>query len=155
MMKEIFRRGPISCGIDANPLRTYTQGIVTKKGEMVDHVISVVGWGSDEANEKYWIVRNSWGEYWGELGYVRVKFGALLVEDQCAWAVPDTFTEVGFSGCLRRWHQLQSRANSWTQPTSTSSTTHTSFSFATISSRLCRQGRLLQRRECFQSSKGV
>jgi len=27
------------------------------------------------------------------MGYVRVKFGALMVEQQCAWAVPKTFTE--------------------------------------------------------------
>jgi len=94
MMKEIYHRGPISCGIDADPLRTYTAGVVTTKGEQVDHVISVVGWGTDPEHGKYWHVRNSWGEYWGELGYVRVKFGALLVGDQCAWAVPHTWTTV-------------------------------------------------------------
>merc|ERR1719428_1006450 len=92
MMKEIYNRGPISCGIDADPLRTYTSGVIATKGEMVDHVISVVGWGTDPEHGKYWRVRNSWGEYWGELGYVRVKFGALLVEDQCAWAKVGAFT---------------------------------------------------------------
>mmetsp|Transcript_10643 Transcript_10643/g.20637 ORF Transcript_10643/g.20637 Transcript_10643/m.20637 type:complete len:409 (+) Transcript_10643:75-1301(+) len=94
MMREIYHRGPISCGIDANPLRTYTHGVTTEKGEMVDHVISVVGWGTDSKLGKFWHIRNSWGEYWGELGYARVQFGALLVEDGCAWAVPGTFTTV-------------------------------------------------------------
>ena len=28
MMKEIFNRGPISCGVDANPLLNYESGAV-------------------------------------------------------------------------------------------------------------------------------
>merc|ERR1719420_1014730 len=87
MQAEIYARGPIACGIDAQPLLEYTGGIVTNNpGQQVDHVISVVGWGNDDKDGQYWIVRNSWGEYWGEMGYIRVKFGSLLVESQCAWA---------------------------------------------------------------------
>jgi len=92
MMKEIYRRGPISCGIDAQALLNYESGIIKTQGEGVDHVISVVGWGTDPKDGMYWIVRNSWGEYWGEMGYVRVAKGALLVEDQCAWAEVGEFT---------------------------------------------------------------
>eukprot|EP00930_Biecheleria_cincta_P076378 TRINITY_DN635_c0_g1_i1.p1 TRINITY_DN635_c0_g1~~TRINITY_DN635_c0_g1_i1.p1 ORF type:complete len:341 (-),score=72.65 TRINITY_DN635_c0_g1_i1:297-1319(-) len=92
MMKEIFNRGPISCGIDANPLLNYESGIIKDAGNSVDHVISVVGWGTDEKDGMYWIVRNSWGEYWGEMGYVRVAKGALHIEDQCSWAVPASYT---------------------------------------------------------------
>lgn len=98
MMKEIFARGPISCGIDANPLLNYESGIIKHRWSfMIDHVISVVGWGKDPEEGQYWIVRNSWGEYWGEMGYVRVAFGSLAVEQQCSWAVPKTFTAPEFS----------------------------------------------------------
>jgi cathepsin X len=91
MQQEIMNRGPISCGIDAMPLLNYESGIYTKRSFSTDHVISVVGWGK-EAEQSYWIVRNSWGEFWGEMGYVRVGFGALHVESSCSWAVPGEFT---------------------------------------------------------------
>ena len=92
MMKEIFARGPIACGIDAMPLLNFEQGIAKGTGGGVDHVISVVGWGNDPTDGFYWHVRNSWGEYWGEQGYVRVAGGQLSVEEQCAWAVVQDYT---------------------------------------------------------------
>jgi len=92
MMKEIYARGPISCGIDAEMILEYTGGIYDGFGVDVDHVISVVGWGTDPSKGRYWIIRNSWGEYWGEFGYIRATFGSLLVEDTCAWATLKSFT---------------------------------------------------------------
>jgi len=95
MQKEILARGPISCGIDANPILKYTGGIVSDRGRSVDHVVSIVGWGTEANGKEYWIVRNSWGEFWGEMGFFRVEKGrnALKLESQCTWAVPGTFTE--------------------------------------------------------------
>lgn len=92
MQKEILARGPIACGIDAMPLLNFESGVIKKSGGSVDHVISVVGWGNDATVGGYWWVRNSWGEYWGEMGYVRVAFGSLAVEEQCAWAVLKDYT---------------------------------------------------------------
>ena len=92
MMKEIYNRGPIACGIDAGPILKYTTGIATGFSVMQDHVVSVVGWGTDKDEGQYWIVRNSWGEYWGEQGYIRVKSGALALEQACAWATVADYT---------------------------------------------------------------
>ena len=92
MQQEILARGPIACLIDANPLLNFESGIIKDSSSSLDHVISVVGWGKDESEGSYWTVRNSWGEFWGEMGYVRVAFGSLGVEEACAWAVPGEFT---------------------------------------------------------------
>jgi len=99
MAAEIYARGPISCGIDASKILDYTGGISTLEGSEIDHVISVTGWDWDPVGQReYWMVRNSWGEYWGEMGYIRVEKGSnyLNLEEQCAWAVPGTFTEHNF-----------------------------------------------------------
>lgn len=106
MKQEIFNRGPVSCGIAAtDKMENYTAGIFSEEGEhMIDHLISVVGWGQDEAtNDEYWIVRNSWGVAWGEHGYMRIVTsrnqgpagtGNNRVEDECAFGVVDRFAEV-------------------------------------------------------------
>lgn len=98
MMNEIYQRGPITCAIAVtNDLRNYTSGIfVDKTGRVeLDHDISVTGWG-EENGTKYWIIRNSWGSYWGEGGTFRLIRGInnLNIEGDCSWAVPtDTWTK--------------------------------------------------------------
>lgn len=96
MMAEMYARGPIACGIDANPLHEYTGGIFDSSNETsINHIISLVGWGEDySTGQKYWHMRNSWGEYWGENGYARIQRGSnmLGVEQGCYWATVDTYT---------------------------------------------------------------
>lgn len=98
MMAEIFARGPIACEISARPLKSYTRGIVSVRGfHIPDHVVSIVGWGySEEEDKHYWIVRNSWGQYWGEMGFFRIERGrnVLSIEQNCAWATPGPMKEL-------------------------------------------------------------
>ena len=46
-----------------------------------DHEVSVVGWDDNppEGGEGCWILRNSWGEDWGEKGYMRIRYGSAGV----------------------------------------------------------------------------
>lgn len=94
MKKEIFARGPLACGIGSNNnlYFGYTGGVYSTKDEVeIDHVVVVTGWGYTEKDGEYWIIRNSWGSYWGENGYLRIKMHKdnLHIEDDCDWVVPE------------------------------------------------------------------
>ena len=38
----------------------------------MNHVVVLVGYGSDEALGDFWLIRNSWGTGYGENGYIRL-----------------------------------------------------------------------------------
>lgn len=92
MMSEIAKNGPITCSI-ATPddmVYNFRGGILRKKDyskSEVDHDVEVVGWGEEDGTP-FWHVRNSWGTYWGELGFFRLERGtdALQIESGDCWA---------------------------------------------------------------------
>lgn len=59
-----------------------------------DHIVSIVGFGEDDDGTPFWHVRNSWGVYWGEGGFFKVKAGKniLGIEEGIAWVTPGTWT---------------------------------------------------------------
>ena len=42
---------------------------------------------------EYWIGRNSWGTYWGENGWFKLKKGTLRMEEDC-WAALPVFDDL-------------------------------------------------------------
>lgn len=107
MKKEIYARGPITCSVaaavdhlqfvfnytaNAGVLRDNVYITDTKTTpDDIDHSIEVVGWGTSELGTKYWLVRNSWGTYWGDMGWFKIRRGVnqMMIEEQCDWAVMD------------------------------------------------------------------
>ena len=75
-LKEALALQPVSVAIQADQLafRFYKSGVIAQKscGTKLDHGVLAVGYGTDPVDGDYWLVRNSWGETWGEDGYVRL-----------------------------------------------------------------------------------
>jgi len=94
MKAELYARGPIACGVEATEeFEKYTGGVFAQAGKTnINHEISVVGWGVTRQGEQYWVGRNSWGTYWGEEGFFRIKMGSdnLAIETDCTFGVPST-----------------------------------------------------------------
>ncbi|XP_054829743.1 dipeptidyl peptidase 1 [Eublepharis macularius] len=90
MKLELVKNGPMAVCFQVFPdFPNYRGGIYHHTGlmdpfnpfEMADHAVLLVGYGSDpHTGEKFWIVKNSWSDSWGEDGYFRIRRGS----DECA-----------------------------------------------------------------------
>lgn len=60
----------------------YQRGILPERacGGSLNHSMVAVGYGHTREDQLFVIVQNSWGEDWGEQGYLRVQ---LTDEDRC------------------------------------------------------------------------
>jgi len=101
MKAELFRHGPIAVGFEVlDDFRYYKNGIYRHTGltsrvnnvaglEETNHAVLIVGYGHcDKENLDFWIVKNSWGDKWGEEGYFRIVRGEdnVAIESMAAAA---------------------------------------------------------------------
>lgn len=83
--------GPISIGLNADMLQSYSSGIFDDDSCSIslDHGVLVVGYGTEDGTD-YWIVKNSWGSDWGEEGYFRI----VRDKDMCGIALDCSYPNI-------------------------------------------------------------
>lgn len=84
LKKALIEHGPLVVGIFMDDcLIDYRGGVFNEKNNRdVTHVVLLIGW--DDKKEA-WLIKNSWGEDWGEKGFGWVQFGSNNIGQFAAW----------------------------------------------------------------------
>lgn len=82
MKSAIYNYGPIVAGFNAcDDLYYYDAGeIYTHSGSCsgcTGHGVTIVGW---DDSQRYWIVKNSWGQTWGDSGFFNMRWGTCGID---------------------------------------------------------------------------
>ncbi|CAH0403075.1 unnamed protein product [Chilo suppressalis] len=80
IMYDIMQSGPVHAIMTVyQDFFHYRDGVYRRSGFGNNqlqglHSVRIIGWG-EERGEKYWLVANSWGAWWGENGYFKIARG--------------------------------------------------------------------------------
>ncbi|WP_428953327.1 C1 family peptidase [Streptomyces sp. cg35] len=78
----VAEHGPTVAYVDGSgyEYQLYSEGLFAGHCGTANNVaVTVVGYGTTAQGQKYWIVKSTWGESWGEGGYMRIIRG----ENKC------------------------------------------------------------------------
>lgn len=97
LQQAVAQMGPVAVAVDAShpSFQHYAGGVYNEPAASNtdhNHAVLVVGYGSTDSGQDYWIVKNSWGTTWGDRGYILMSRNR---DNQCAIATEATYPLVG------------------------------------------------------------
>ena len=77
LKKLVFEHGAVVTTVHVNgAFQNYGGGVLApcEEDAFQNHAVSVVGYGTEDG-EDYWLIKNSWGTWWGDNGFMKLKRG--------------------------------------------------------------------------------
>ena len=78
IMTDIVTNGPVSAAFTVyDDFLTYKSGVYVKSqgaSALGGHAVKILGYGT-EGGQDYWLVDNSWNQFWGDNGYFKILRG--------------------------------------------------------------------------------
>jgi cathepsin L len=74
LIQAVVEHGPVAVSVSAESWFSYHSGVFNgcPKNSVVDHAVTLFGYGNAGQSHRYWLIRNSWGPDWGESGFIRL-----------------------------------------------------------------------------------
>uniref|UniRef100_A0A1I8BD56 Pept_C1 domain-containing protein n=1 Tax=Meloidogyne hapla TaxID=6305 RepID=A0A1I8BD56_MELHA len=98
IQKEIQTNGPVVAGFTVySDLMSYKSGVYFKTPnaqKREGHAVVIIGWGTQTCDGKkmdFWLIKNSWGEAFGEKGYFKMRRGVNecgIEKDEISFGIP-------------------------------------------------------------------
>jgi len=101
--QAIIDHGPVSVGCAVTQaFGAYSGGVFNENDPdaQINHTVALVGWDDTQGTNVVWILRNSWGSWWGEDGYMRIEYGVCKVGFGACYVNYPVKTDVAINGGL-------------------------------------------------------
>jgi hypothetical protein len=84
LKKALCEYGPLAVAVYVSPaFQAYTSGVFNENAAgQVNHGVTLTGWDDER---KAWRIKNSWGEGWGENGFMWIGWGCNSIGYAAAW----------------------------------------------------------------------
>lgn len=113
LKQALIEHGPLPMPIVGDAcFSVYKGGIFSgpKQHKSVNHVVVLIGWDDDN---QAWLIKNSWGEEWGEKGFGWVAYDSNNIGYGAAWIQPTPITEFDSNELVGIWQASKTMATGW------------------------------------------
>jgi cathepsin B len=92
IMEDLMTNGPMMVGLQVyEDFYSYKNGTYHYTTGQLDggHAMKLIGWGTDDDGDLYWICQNQWAESWGDKGFINIKAGEISLDNIALACQPD------------------------------------------------------------------
>ncbi|MED6109873.1 Cathepsin B-like protease 2 [Stylosanthes scabra] len=95
IMAEVYKNGPVEVSFTVYEDFAYYKSGVYKHitgVELGGHAVKLIGWGTSDDGEDYWLLANQWNRSWGDDGYFKIRRGTneCGIEEDVTAGLPST-----------------------------------------------------------------
>lgn len=93
LKQALCEYGPLGVAVNVTPaFQAYTTGVFNENDPgTVNHAVILIGW---DDSKQAWRIKNSWGQGWGENGFMWIGYGSNSIGYGASWVQADIISPI-------------------------------------------------------------